>query len=183
LISSVETIADSVLGSLQPTPDEKVEFQRGVYKLACQLGLQQESARALAIEACRTSYWATRKFKQFLRDNVDESIWTQPDDLFPKLHDMFRPPREDFEKTLGRIYDARSKATHLGQPFPVIASHTGGPYLPANFFSSVDASKSLGDKSVFPPVAWFERVVHSAIYSFWERSLTAGDSEPTNSNE
>jgi hypothetical protein len=179
LISSVETIADSVLSPFQPTPDEKVQFQHGVYKLACKLGLQEEQARTLAIEACKPSYWATRKFKQFLLNNVNESIWSEQDDLFPKLHDTFIPHRDSFEKTLARIYDARSKATHLGQPFPVTASHAGGPYLPANVFSSLAGSISPGGASVFPPVAWFERVVHSAISSFWERSLMNAKAEPT----
>jgi len=181
LISSVETLADAVLGSIQPSPAEKVQHQRGVYDLACRLGLQDESATDLALEACKPLYWATRKFKQFLLDNVNESIWTEPDDLFPKLHEMFLPHRDDFERTLARIYDARSKATHLGRPFPVTASHTGGPSVPANFMASFVRSQADGS-SVFPPVAWFERVVHSAISNFWERSITNAE-QPTQASD
>jgi hypothetical protein len=78
------------------------------------------------------------------------------------------PKREDFERTLGRIYSARSKATHEGQPFPVTASYTGGPSI-----STRAASVLFGTDSPFPPVVWFERIVHSALSGFWKRSLPA----------
>jgi hypothetical protein len=177
LISSVERLADAAFGSFQPPAAEQVQHQRGVYELALNLGLQDESATDLALAACKPLYWATRKFKKFLLENVSESVWKDPDDLFPKLSDMFLPDRANFEKILATIYDARSKATHLGHPFPATASHAGGPSIPAEFMSSFHRSHAEGSL-MFPPVAWFERVVHSAISNFWLHSNADAQQAP-----
>jgi hypothetical protein len=80
------------------------------------------------------------------------------------------PRREDLQKTLGNIYDARSEATHWGRQFPTSASYSGGPRVPAQ------VAWALMSGSVFPPVVWFERIVNMAIRTFWERR--ARESEP-----
>jgi hypothetical protein len=166
LISSVETIANSVFGDFQPADEVKLEHQNGLYEFALGLRLDKETARALAIEACRREWWATKKFKKFLTDYVSEAVWSQPDELFHRVHQEVMPKGADFERTLGKIYAARSKATHQGQAFPHSASYTGGPYL------TVRASTALyATESPFPPVVWFERVVNSALSSYWHRSL------------
>lgn len=166
LISSVETIANGTSCSFQPSDEVKLEHQRVVYDLALNLGLGEETAKKLAIEACKREWWATRKFKQFLIDNVGESIWTEQDELFHKIRLENFPKRENFEQTLGKIYDVRSKATHEGRPFPATASYTGGPRI------SVRAASTLfGTQSPFPPVVWFERVVNSALCGYWERAV------------
>src|SRR5262249_4097761 len=144
LITSIETLADAALGSFKPPADEQVQHQRSVYKLAQSLGLPDESATSLALEACKPLHWATRKFKRFLIDNVSESLWSYPDDLFPKLGELFSIDRSDFEKMLAAIYDARSKATHLGRPFPDTAFHAGGPRIPTTFMSSFHRSRVDG---------------------------------------
>jgi hypothetical protein len=166
LISSVETIANGTLRSFQPSDEAKLEHQKAVYDLALSLELGEETAKKLAIEACKGEWWATRKFKRFLMDNVGESVWTEQDELFHKIRLEDLPKRENFEQTLGKIYNARSKATHEGQPFPVTASYTGGPRI------SVRAASALfGTESPFPPVVWFERVVNSALCGYWERAV------------
>jgi hypothetical protein len=168
LISSVETVANGVLRAFQPDDDLKVEHHKAVYDLALSLSLGEETARRLAIEACRREWWATKKFKAFLIDNAAESIWTEKDELFHQMPAEVMPKRENFERTLSRIYAARSKATHAGQPFPIAASYTGGPNI------SMRAGHMLfGTDSPFPPVVWFERVVNSALCSYWERSIPA----------
>lgn len=147
LISSVETIANATLGTFQPDDDIKVEHQKPVYQCALNLGLGEETARKLAIEACQKEWWATKKFKKFLMDNAADSIWTEEDELFHQLPQEGMPKREDFERTLGKVYAARSKATHEGKPFPVTASYTGGPNI------SMRAGRMLfGTDSPFPPV-------------------------------
>jgi hypothetical protein len=166
LISSVETIANGVHREFQPSDDDKVKHQKGVYDLAIRLGLGEPAARQLAIEACRREWWATRKFRQFLVENHAPSLWTEKDELFHEMPQRQMPKREEFEQILTKIYHARSKATHEGRPFPVTASYTGGPTM------SVQAANALLDSdSPFPPVSWFERVVNSALCGFWERSL------------
>jgi hypothetical protein len=166
LISSVETIANDALRTFQPDDDRKVEHQKGVYELALSLNLDEATARRLAVEACRREWWATKKFKKFLTDNVAESVWTEKDELFHRMPQEVTPKQDHFERTLGKVYEARCKATHEGHPFPVTASYTGGPSI------SVRAGQTLfGTDAPFPPVVWFERVVNSALSGFWERSV------------
>jgi hypothetical protein len=166
LISSVEAIANSVLRTFQPEDDMKVEHKKSVYDLAITLRLGEEAATKLAVEACQGDFWATRKFKKFLIDNVGDSIWIEQDELFHQVSTEVLPKRDDFEKILGRIYSARSKATHEGDAYPVSALYTGGPTIEARA-----ASLLYGADGAFPPVVWFERVVQSALVGFCERSL------------
>jgi hypothetical protein len=166
LISSVETIANSALGGFQPSDADKVEHKRRVYDSAIKMGLDPESATTLAIDACRGEYWATKKFKKFLMDNLASSVWTEHDELFHQMFDEMLPKAEDFEKTLGKIYQVRSKATHAGEAFPISALYTGGPTMDTRA-----ASMLLGADGAFPPVVWFERIVQSALTGFWERSI------------
>jgi hypothetical protein len=172
LISAVETIANEALRSFQPDDDEKVQHQRVVFDLVKNLGIEDEAARKVAIAACKREHWATRKFKKFLTDNIDESIWDSEDDLF-KILPKFIPPRDQLQKTLGTIYDARSKATHFGQEFPESGSYAGGPMMPVRLVASL-----WGSEPIFPPVVWLERVVNSAIRRFWERSIAESSDAP-----
>lgn len=174
LISSVETIANASLRTFQPADDLKVEHQKVVYEMAVSLGLGEETARKLAIEACRREWWATKKFKKFLIDNVPESIWEEPDELFSRMDQELMPKREDFERSLSKIYNARSKATHEGRSFPASASYTGGPTI-----SMPAAAGLFGAASPFPPVVWFERVVNNALCGFWERTMPSKSSPPS----
>ena len=167
LISAVETIANEALRTFQPDDNEKVEHQRTVLDLVKDLGVADEAARKVAIAACKREHWATRKFKKFLTDNMDESIWDEGDDLF-KILPQFVPPRDQLQKTLGKIYDARSKSTHFGRAFPASGSYAGGPTIPARLITSL-----LSSEPIFPPVVWLERIVNSALRRFWERSITA----------
>jgi hypothetical protein len=166
LISSVETIANGVLRDLQPPEDAMLERQKGLYDLALSLKLGEETAKKLAIEACRGEWWAGRKFKQFLQEYVSETVWGGPDELFHRLHQEVMPKCEDFERTLRKIYAARSKATHEGQSFPPSASYTGGPYMAVRTGTAL-----YGADSPFPPVIWFERIVNSALCGYWQRSV------------
>ncbi len=70
-------------------------------------------ARKLALEAYERERLVKRKFRKFLTDNIDASIWDKEDDLFQVPLNLL-PQREDLQKTLGNIYDARSGATHSG---------------------------------------------------------------------
>jgi hypothetical protein len=167
LISAVETIANVALPDFQPDDDAKVNHQKRVFNLVMKLELGEETARTLALEACKTERWATRKFRKFLTDNIDDSIWEKADDLF-RVPSEFLPHREDLQKTLRDIYNARSSATHSGQPFPVSDSYSGGPTVPVPVMIAF-----FNPTSAFPPVAWFERIVNMAIRTFWERSLEA----------
>jgi hypothetical protein len=177
LISAVETLANEALNSFQPDDDEKVEHQRTVFNLMKDLGIGDDIARQVAIAACKREHWATRKFKKFLKDNIDSSIWEKEDDLFKTLPNSV-PLRDQFEKTLGKIYDARSKATHFGQQFPISAAYAGGPMIPAAITTSL-----LSADPIFPPVVWFERLVNKAITRFWQSSVSAVLTPPSSESD
>ena len=167
LVSAVETIANRVLKKWQPDDEAKVEHQRTVFKLAAEFGLGEQAARKLALEACKGEHWAKRKFREFLTANTDDTICDKEDDLFrPALPLELLPHKEDFQRTLGRIYDARCDATHWGRQFPVAGSFSGGPTIPTELAWAWLSSD-------FPPIAWFERIVNIAIRTFWERSVGA----------
>ena len=73
----------------------------------------------------------------------------------------FSPTPEDLEKTLKKIYDARSSSLHSGSVLPrSIAIGTSSwidvGKLPLNPLKPDDV----------PPVAWFERVVYVAAQKF-----------------
>jgi len=162
LVSSAETIANQTV----PEPDDnaKLEYQRGVFNLAKKLGLGEEMARKLTLKACETKEgWVKGKFRKFLTEYIDASVWDKEDDLFRVPLNLL-PQREDLHKTLGKIYDARSGATHSGHQFPMSASYSGGPKIP----SRVAMAQLSSD---FPPVGWFERIVNTAISTFWARSI------------
>ena len=148
---------------------EKVDY---VFDLAMALKLGEETARNLALEACKNAPWARRKFRKFLMDNVGASVWEEEDDLFRWPTLQFLPRREEFQKTLNTVFDARSIATHWRHQFPNPASYSGGPTIPWRVASARLASATLGTSSIFPPVVWFERIVNVAIRTFWERSVS-----------
>ena len=128
---------------------------RRVQEKARAFGLDEEQAKALALEAYLDDRWLHRKFKKFILDNVSAEEVDSMDSVFPGW-DFFRPAREQFEKVLGSIYDARSGNLHQGDPFPPgVGLGTSTTAVPMHVLL-----KGLGPKDV-PPVAWFERVVVS----------------------
>jgi hypothetical protein len=165
LISAVETVANDALNDFQPDDDAKVQRQRPVFDLATQLGLGEEAARRLAVSACQSENWAGKKFKKFVTDNLDDSVWDREDDLFRVPLEVL-PRREGLQRTLGEIYGARSRATHRGRRFPASAFYSGGPSVPFHVGQAL-----FGSDSAFPPVVWFERIVNKALRTFWQRSV------------
>jgi hypothetical protein len=163
LVSSAETMANETLQDFQPNDDAKVKHQQRVFNLAKKFGLKEEMARELALAACKRERWVKRKFRKFLTDNIDAAVWDKEDDFFRVPLNLL-PQREDLHKTLGNIYNARSGATHSGHQFPMSASYSGGPTIP----SRVAMAQLSSD---FSPVGWFERIVNTAIRTFWERSI------------
>jgi hypothetical protein len=165
LISAVETMANAALKKYQPSEAEKLEHKKSVFDLAMDMELGEWSAKQLALAACNSEFWATKKFKKFLTENIDGSIWDNEDDLF-RMPRQLLPKREDFERTLGRIYKARSHATHLGHQFPAAARYAGGGMIPMHI-----ATEFYLSESPFPPVIWFERIVNNAIRNFWQGAI------------
>jgi len=173
LISSVETIATEALRDFQPEDAAKVKHQQAVFNLAVELGLGEGDAKSLALKACTHERWATRKFKKFLTDNIDDTVWEKEDDLYRMPSGLLRLSREHLQEALDNIYRARSKATHAGQQFPATASYSGGPSISVRAAMAMESSVQSASRLPFPPVVWFERLVNVAIRNFWERSATA----------
>lgn len=164
LIAAVEATAGGALEKYRPTDDQMVETKRSVAALARRLGLCEEQAREIAIEACKGISWASRKFTKFLLENRTDDILKE-DDVF-RIPTAFVPLPDDFEDSLARIYRARGKLTHTGRSFPASSVLGRGPTVPARSIMSFDLKTKP-----FPPVVWFERVVNNALRGFIERSL------------
>ena len=152
----METLADIALGNSEPDDTDKVNVKGAVLKLAKKLGLCDEQANALAIEACKGDRWLTRKFVKFCRDYCPLATLSEPDDLFMVL-DHMKPPESDFDAALGRIYKARSTNLHIASPFPRSIRVGTDPMI--NF-------RDLPLDMSTPPIAWFERVVSIAARNF-----------------
>ncbi len=149
-----------------------LQHQRGLYDLAIRLNLGEQTAKQLVTEACRREFWATRKFKKFLTDNVAGIHLDGTGRIVPPAASRRDAQEGKLRAPWERSTAARSKATHEGQTFPPSASYTGGPSI------SLRASSALyGSEAPFPPVVWFERVVNSALCGFWDRAMPSPPTE------
>jgi hypothetical protein len=164
LISSIEAISNEVYNSFRPSEADMIKTKRSTADLGVKLGLSEEHANQIAIESCKDNPWARRKFTKFLLENTGDDVWTE-DELF-KLPDVLVPKKQDFESIINSIYTIRSKATHSGGSYPVTAKFVTGPMIPARAMFDF-----LAPKGPFPPIAWFERVVNSAITGFIDRVI------------
>lgn len=174
-IAAVEATASDALVKYRPTDDQMVETKSSVAALARRLGLGEEQARQLALEACKGIPWASRKFSKFLVENRTNDIW-KADDVF-RIPTDFVPSPDEFEDSLARIYSARGKLTHGGRSFPASSVLGKGPTVPVKAIMSFDLTKKP-----FPPVVWFERVVNNALRGFIERSLESGSPKAAESD-
>jgi len=159
LISSIETIANSVCSSFKPNEDEMVKLRRPVFKLALKFGLSEPEAKQLAIEACKRDSWIYRKFSKFLCENVGDELWTKKDDVFVEM-EFLVPKKERFEYALRQIYNNRGKNLHAGKNYPISGTVGASPLIPAKMMLELDT------KDPFPPVTWFERVVNIALCTY-----------------
>jgi hypothetical protein len=165
LIAGVETIANDFYRLYAPTESEMIKVKKNVADLAIKLGLREDKAKQLAIEACKGMSWHARKFSKFLIENTGAELWTK-DDLF-KLPKELLPKKSDFEAAINEIYQARGKASHSGGTYPAGAHIGTRSELPAEVFWDTDPSERT-----FPPIAWFERAVNSATMGFMKRFVT-----------
>ena len=62
--SSVGTIANDALRDFQPDDAEKIQYPRPVFNLAMALNLEDETARRLALEACKTAPLGRREVQE-----------------------------------------------------------------------------------------------------------------------
>jgi hypothetical protein len=170
LISAVETMAGVALSDYKPEEAEKLKTKQNVLEKARALGIDDEKAKALALEACQGMTWLKQKFKKFILNYVSSGEVSGEDPVFPWL--FLRPAPENFERVLGQIYDARSGNLHRAYPFP--------PWVGLGTSSTVDPRNvpftGLAPKDV-PPVPWFERVVSIAARRFLMAKCSV-DSQP-----
>lgn len=163
LISTVESLADVAFTDYDPGESVKLATQEAiaVQKRAKNFGLDDDQAKQLGLDACKGNRWLKRKFKRFLEDFISPEELTGKDPVF-LVPESLCPTIEEFSKTFGRIYDARSVNLHQAWPFPNsvgIGTSTSIPWrqLPLNWpFERRD----------IPPVAWFERTVSHAMHRF-----------------
>lgn len=163
LISSIEAIA-GFMKNYEPSDDEKIQSKLSVAKLAKQFSLSPEQANQIAIEACKGISWAKRKFKLFILDHAGEAIW-KADEVF-NLPDHFIPTRDNFEKIIDLIYEARAKLSHRGLSYPPDSIVGTGPTIPSRA-----AIQIFSSEEPFPPVVWFERVVNNVLNEYIRRNM------------
>jgi len=136
-----------------------IEQQSGVAAKARSFGCPEEQAGDLAVEACQREFWIGRKFKKFLTTFSSEEVYG-PDEVFP-LAEGWEPKREDLDRVLGAVYNARSKHLHTGKEFPAWISHGATVAVPAAAYELPRTAEYV------PPVTWFERLVSSAVRGFF----------------
>jgi hypothetical protein len=162
----VHNLGNKVLADYCPSREEMIKEKAGVAHRAKDLGVSDKDAQELAVLACAGIPWASRKFRIFLKEMCDDTLW-QPDDLFPMpLPDSCKPTPPDFENVLKKIYRARSEAVHTGQQYGASISLGTGAGIPIRGMQEL----FTGGAKV-PPVAWFERVVNLALNRYLETGL------------
>jgi hypothetical protein len=171
LISTAESLSNVALADYKPDEAEMIESKRGLLQYARECGFNEAKARGIALEACKDNPWSKKRFRQFLSSYASDDIWEE-DPLFV-VPENLRPKREDFQRTLGKVYDLRSQNLHAGSAFPrSIGVGTSPVYnirdLPLDFLARVD----------IPAVAWFERVVFSAAQKLFAEETAAESAMP-----
>jgi hypothetical protein len=160
LVSVVESLANLALNDFEPDEAEKVKSKSAMVKRARAFGLDEAQAKALALEACKGQTWLKRKFKKFCIDFCDVEDLKRPDRVFLVLKHL-NPPDDEFEKALGRIYDARSKILHEGLPLP-----SGIGIGTSLLINVLDLPVDPLRRPEIPPLPWFERIVSTAARTF-----------------
>jgi hypothetical protein len=158
LISAVETMANGLLKDYKPSRGDMLNTKgaSAVITRAKELNIPLEQAETLALAACAGERWISRKFRHFLMQRIDDSLW-QPDDVF-NLPVEFTPPKEKLEQVLRNIYNTRSSAIHEGESWQDTIRVGWGGMIP------VTAMPLLLEKGInVPPVVWFERLVNMAL--------------------
>ena len=171
LISAAETMAGAVIEDFDPGREVKLGSKVALVSYAMkEEKLGREVAERLAVEACKDNPWSGRKFTKFLLDNVDREELNREDKLF-MLPQKFCPKEDQIEDALREIYRNRGGAMHGGHSYPASAA------VGTSCWISVQASQEFLDATMrnerpFPPIAWFERVVNSAICRFIRSQVT-----------
>src|ERR1051325_6496764 len=161
LISAVETMANGLLKDYKPSRGDMLNTKgaSAVITRAKELNIPLEQAETLALAACAGERWISRKFRHFLMQRIDDSLW-QPDDVFT-LPVEFTPPKEKLEQVLRNIYNTRSSAIHEGESWQDTIRVGWGGMIP------VTAMPLLLEKGInVPPVVWFERLVNMALNQY-----------------
>jgi hypothetical protein len=160
LVSAVETLASVALAEYEPEESAKIATKRQVRTQALSYGLCEHQAAHLALLACNGIGWSKHKFIKFLTERVSAAELAEEDRVF-MVPESLCPSPEDLEKSLSRIYQARSGNLHGGASLPRSIGIGTSPSIHSR-------SRPLNPLSpdTVPPVAWFERVVSIAAQKF-----------------
>lgn len=124
-----------------------------------------------------------RKFSKFITDNVPEYFWTDKEDdakpyylerLYAEgeqishnditIKDHEKIKKENLNKTLTNIYDARSKLVHVGKNLP--ANIINGHFTLLPFDKAIEMTKEEMNIVRLPPLLTFERLVSYSMVEF-----------------
>lgn len=167
-ISAIETVASGAIPP--PDIDDILKKRKRLVSYLGEQGLKEEQIRKAVEEDTKGASWSSHRFVKFIQENIQQSVWSWPDSLYPgkPYLEEFMPGCGELKKMLANVYALRSAATHSGKPFPDYVS------IGLSSFTSDRAMMQLGPiwpkrgnpkaSSYVPPIIWFERLVQSALY-------------------
>ena len=186
LVSSIESMAQRFFDKNFSFNDlsDHTEWE----KLFLESGISEESEKQIKNKLLKNERFLSRRFRDFVINNLPDSFWTSPDSRAKerddyissrsqepkrKNHDKLwrglynlenKPQKNELNNILKSIYNVRSKFSHIGKSPPAEAI---GLYETASI--NVDFASQKGRlkfvRSV-PSFFWFERVVHDSILNF-----------------
>lgn len=161
LISAIEVLSNTLTSN-----DYSIENYH-VFELTKQI-VDQELRAKIENEFLKKGL-KQRKFVAFILKYIDASFWKNEK---PKEPGEIRIKPDEIERLLKKVYDARSKLLHDGEPF--IPTISGSLYakdgeMPIGLGLSV-GEKKWDQKEFLPNLHFFERLVRHVILEFIKKN-------------
>lgn len=169
-VSAIECLSGYQYKKREFDFDTVPKFERATTILARinELAGTDTAVAELKQELIRSEHFLRQKFVLFLAEYVPNDFWDVPDELH--RHGNVFPPitRDNFERCLREIYDARSTYLHGGLPYPEYVDFGLRQKSPVLLSQLMELKGKL---KFIPPLAWFERLTHLTIVEYMRRSL------------
>jgi len=171
LVSAIECLAGHYLRDYSPAFHEIEKFRHSnniIEEISSQIN-DATLIDKLKRELRKNEHFSRYKFRSFIENFLPSEFW-EPDDLYPEgCSGMPAIAEPDLKRFLMKIYDARSKFAHEGQPFPAYVSRRAiDKVTPKQLLQSV----SLDNEKPFVPVfPWFERLTNFALREYLIRVI------------
>lgn len=173
LVCAMESLAGFQYDGLKFDFDivEKFRNVRPILEEFAKLPTGKELVYKLREQLIASERFLFQKFKLLITEFLPDSFWNTPDDLYPSNSVFPLIKREDLGWCLRRVYNARSEYVHAGIPFP---RHIEFGLLETHSMDVVEAMMGIrgaGASRYFPPLSWFERMVHLVLIHYLRQSF------------